>query len=220
MDLEAVENQDLKNETVAVSAEEGNLIAENTQPMCFKTRFEDYMLMYADKKTAAEYFAAHQGWFCRCAHPMKAEYLGDNGYVLTIGRFGSFGYYVEPKIGLVLQPPENDLYITTTVPVPDYTPPGYDVDYHAQMLLKEIPAEESPTTKVITRVEWILDLSVYIKFPQFILKLSRSLLQSTGDRVLDQIVRQVSKRLTAKVLKDFHTTYNITLPDAKKLKLK
>ena len=191
---------------------EDHIIPNDVKPMCFQSHFTDYMIMYADKKTAAEYFAAHQGWFPRCAQPMKAEPLGANAYILTIGRFGSFGYKVEPKIGLELQPPVNDIYITTTVPVPDYVPPGYDVDYFAKMELTEIEVNGL----LATRVEWTLDLTVYMKFPRFILRLSKSLLQTTGDRILNQIIIQVSKRLTRKVLNDFHTTLGIVPPTSQK----
>ncbi|HEY9702061.1 MAG TPA: DUF1997 domain-containing protein [Allocoleopsis sp.] len=191
---------------------EDHIIPNDVKPMCFKSHFTDYMIMRADKQIVAEYFANHQDWFPRCAQPMKAEALGANAYILTIGRFGSFGYEVEPKIGLELQPPVNDIYITTTVPVPDYVPPGYDVDYFAQM---ELTASEE-NGLLVTRVEWTLDLTVYMKFPKFILKLSKSLLQTTGDRILNQIIIQVSKRLTQKVLNDFHTTLGIVPPTPQK----
>jgi hypothetical protein len=40
--------------------------------------------------------------------------------------------------------------------------------------------------------------------------------QSTGDRLLSQVVRQVSRRLTHKVQEDFHSSLGIPMP--KKLK--
>ena len=55
-----------------------------------------------------------------------------------------------------------------------------------------------------TKVEWDLDLSVYIQFPKFIHKLPKQVVQGTGDRALRQIVTQVSRRLTHKVQQDFH----------------
>ena len=65
---------------------------------------------------------------------------------------------------------------------------------------------------LLTWVEWELDL---VQFPRFIRRLSRSLIQSTGDRILNQIVRQVSRRLTHKVQKDFHQSLNIPFPQKK-----
>ena len=57
-------------------------------------------------------------------------------------------------------------------------------------------------------MQWTLDLGVAIHFPKFIYRLPHKLIQYTGDKVLTQIVRQVSKRLTAKVQEDFHSTVN------------
>jgi hypothetical protein len=45
-------------------------------------------------------------------------------------------------------------------------------------------------------------------FPKFIRRLPQGLIQGTGDRVLAQIVRQVSRRLTAKVQDDFHASFS------------
>jgi hypothetical protein len=152
----------------------------------FYGRYGDSMEMYAPAAAVAEYLNGHAGWFTRCAEPMKVHPLGENGYALTIGRFGAFGYEVEPKIGLELLPPD-------------------DVDYHAALQLKEDFAET-----IITKVEWELDLTVCLHFPRFIQRLPKSLIQSTGDRLLNQIVRQVSRRLTRKVQEDFHNTFGVS----------
>ncbi|MGK7872748.1 MAG: DUF1997 domain-containing protein [Xenococcaceae cyanobacterium] len=196
------------------------------EPVHFQTHFEGFMYIYTDAQTFAEYLDAHEGWFCRCAQPMKAEPLGNNGYTLTIGRFGSFGYEVEPKISVVLEPSKEGVYLMYTIPVPDYTPPGYEVDYKAWMELVEIPSEaaalgiaaaykkkgEWELPPVVTRVNWELHLKVAVKFPKFIYKLPLSLIQTTGDRLLAQILRQVSPRLTYKVQKDFHSRLNLPIP--------
>jgi len=52
---------------------------------------------------------------------------------LTIGRFGSFGYDVEPKIGLELLPPDKGVYRIKSIPVPDYVTPGYEVDFQSAL---------------------------------------------------------------------------------------
>ena len=70
---------------------------------------------------------------------------------------------------------------------------------------------KSSATKT-TRVEWQLDLTVSIQFPRFIHALPGALVQNTGDRLLRQIVRQVSNRLTRKVLEDFHRTHGLPIP--------
>jgi hypothetical protein len=190
------------------------------EAVLFKSQFVDCMEMQADAATVAQYLDQHQGWFCRCAHPMTVNPLGDNGYALTIGKFGSFGYEVEPKIGLNLLPQDQGVYRIHTLPVPDYVPPGYDVDFNAAMQLVEIPDQSINGGKgVLTRVEWQLDLVVAIQFPKFIHKLPQALIQNTGDRVLSQIVRQVSRRLTYKVQEDFHSKLGLPMPQKSKKKL-
>ncbi|MEM7727551.1 MAG: DUF1997 domain-containing protein [Cyanobacteria bacterium P01_A01_bin.45] len=186
--------------------------AELVKPYCFDGHYSDCMEMYADVPTVANYLDNHSSWFSRCAQPMKVEPLGENGYALVIGKFGSFGYEVEPKIGLELLPQDNGVYRIFTIPIPDYNPPGYDVDYHASLQLIEDKNESVTDFNLnapITRVEWELDLKVYVYFPRFIQKLPKSLIQSTGDKLLNQIVRQVSRRLTRKVQKDFHKSLGI-----------
>lgn len=198
--------------------------AEELEPFRFHGNFADCMEMYAPPEVVAEYLNAHHEWFRRCAQPMKAEPLGENGYALVIGRFGSFGYEVEPKIGLHLLPPEEGIYRIRTISIPGYVAPGYDVDFNAEMKLIEVKADSlagnteftNNLPSTITRIEWQLDLAVFIKFPRFIHRLPKSLIQSTGDRLLAQIVRQVNRRLTQKVQEDFHTSLGLLLPQKSK----
>lgn len=211
VDSQAIEIQSAMCNLEPSFMESDNLVVEadsTIEPTRFHTRFEDSMELYTDVHTVAKYLDTHQGWFCRCAHPMAAEPLGENGYSLVIGRFGAFGYEVEPKIGLELLPQDRGVYRIQTIPIPDYVAPGYEVDYKAVMELVEVPTDGL----TITRVQWQLDLAVYLRFPKFIYKLPKSAIQNTGDRLLAQIVRQVSRRLTHKVQEDFHTTLGLPLP--------
>lgn len=203
------EYQSFETKAVFSSASNPEEIAlETLTASKFHGCYSDFMEMYADSSTVAEYLNSHSSWFSRCAEPMKVEQLGENGYALTIGRFGSFGYEVEPKVGLELLPPQEDVYRIRTIPVPGYQAPGYDVDYHSSLRL----VEQSD----VTRVEWELDLTVYVHFPKFIQRLPKSLIQSTGDRLLNQIVRQVSRRLTRKVQEDFHQSNGIAFNNYQK----
>jgi hypothetical protein len=178
------------------------------EPFCFTYRFTDAMLMGADIQTVGKYLDAHRGWFTRCAQPMQVNSIGQNGYALTIGKFGSFGYIVEPKIGLELLPQESGVYRIKTVDIPEYTPPGYEVSFNAQMRL----VETVDGTQLGTKVDWDLDLHVYIQFPKFIYKLPAGVIQGTGDKVLKQIVNRVSRQLTHKVQQDFHGTLSLKIP--------
>jgi hypothetical protein len=180
-------------------------LSTNTEPIIYCSQFKDCMEMSAAAETVTAYLDLHQDWFQRCAHPMRVEAIGPNAYALGIGRFGAFGYDVEPKIGLELLPQSQGIFRIVTVPIPQAANLGYSVDFQAAMHLVESSA-------AMTRVEWHLDLTVSIQFPRFIHRLSRTLVQNTGDRLLRQIVRQVSRRLTLKVQQDFHSGLGISLP--------
>ena len=168
----------------------------------FHSHFVGAMELNAEPEMVARYLDVHQGWFCRCAHPMTVEPIGEHGYLLTIGRYGSFGFEVEPKIGLHLLPPdEKGVYRIETIAGLSEEK-GYQVDFRAALEL----VEQNETPQPSTHVEWTLELDVAIMFPKFIRRLPHALIQGTGDRLLTQIVRQVSRRLTAKVQDDFHAS--------------
>ena len=192
----------------------------------FQTHFEGYMEMYSNGETVAEYLQSHEGWFCRCAQPMKVEPYTENGYILTVGRFGALGFDVEPKIAVVLEPPQEGQYFMHTIPLPDPTFLGYEVDYQAVMTLGEISREEAgeglekvyrkqginELPERITKVQWQLNMDVAVFFPKYIHKLPQALIRKTGDRLLAEIIRQVSPRLTFKVQQDFHEGMKLPLP--------
>lgn len=195
------------------------------KPFVFKTNFQGYMEMYNPPEIVSQYLDQHHQWFRDCARPMEAEAMGDSGYTLTIGRFGSFGYEVEPKMSVIFEVNEKQQYLMYSVDVPDYEPPGYQVDYQACMELTKIATEASSaispqylrqlTTSLpseVTQVNWSLHLTVGVYFPKFIYRLPTSVIQKTGDRLLTQIVRQVSPRLTFKVQKNFHEGLNLPVP--------
>lgn len=185
------------------------------EPVRFYSQFIDFMEMYADAETVAAYLDQHSEWFRRCAAPMQVAPIGTTGYVLMVGKYGSLGFELEPKIGLDLLPGAAGVYRIETIPVPDYTPQGYDVDFKAAMELVEHDRSVDDDAEVpnrLTRVQWQLDLVVSIQFPKFIQALPTNLVHSTGETLLRQIVRQVSRRLTHKVQEDFHSTRNLTLP--------
>lgn len=160
----------------------------------------------------ASYLDIHQDWFQRCAQPMQADPIDAQSYAITVGHFGAFDYYVDPKIGLELLPADQGVYRIRSVPVPDYQPPGYAVDFQASMQLVAAPPNPKAPEPTATHVTWTLDLAVDVWFPRFIRLLPQGLIQGTGDRLLAQIVRQVSRRLTAKVQTDFHQSRQLPLP--------
>ncbi|MBD2090105.1 DUF1997 domain-containing protein [Microcoleus sp. FACHB-1515] len=177
----------------------------SSEPTLFHGYYANCMEMNASVPTVLEYMNAHRDWFPRCAHPMAVEPLSTNGYALTIGQFGAFGYEVEPKIGLELLPQDHCIYHIQTISIPNYEFQGYSVDFQATMLFTESEPQQ-------TRIDWELNLEVAIHFPRFIHALPKSLVRSTGDRLLNQVVREVSRRLTRKVQQDFHTSIGLPMP--------
>ncbi len=212
MEQPAVVNQEQQwRSAQTVTADQHESLAavdKKVDKTIFANRFADQMSMNADIKTVAQYLDQHPDWFTRCAQPMQVESLSANGYAITIGRFNSFGYVVEPKVGLELLPQSQDIYPIKTINIPDYQAPGYEVDFDAEMRLVEVVKAD----QLMTQIEWNLNLEVAIQFPKFIHKLPRTVIQKTGDNLLKQIVRQVSKRLTQRVQKDFHGQAGLAIP--------
>lgn len=184
--------------------------AKGFAPSRFSNHFVGYMDMYADAATAIAYLDAHQGWFCRCAHPLKVKAISSNAYALGIGHIGALGYKVDPRIGLDLLPQTEGVYRIRSIPLPDQEPQVYDVDFQAVMILKEQPADENGA--VMTSVEWQLDLTVSIQLPRFVQVFAPHVLQKTGDSVLAHVVKSISQTLTAKVQADFHKTIGVAMP--------
>ena len=180
----------------------------------FRNEFVGLMDLFADRQTVMQYLDRHQGWFCRCAHPFQAEPIGENGYAIGVGRIGAFGFKVDPRVGLHLLPQAEGVYRIVTIPIPDQEPQGYEVDFQAEMYLKEeaVPPEYECPIELMTKVEWHLLLTVSLRFPRFIHRLPAETIQSTGDNILAMIVRQVSNSLTRKVQRDFHRTHGIEVP--------
>lgn len=171
----AVRQQLLLTKNTQISS--GELEKSATKPVYFQANFAGYMDMHSDASKVADYLANHQDWFCSCATPMKTELLGNNAYILAIGRRGALGYQVETKIAIVLEPEINGRYLMQSIPVPDYNPSGYDVNYQGTMELVEVPAVGD---EVKTKINWQMHLGVRVRFPQFVYKLPLSLIQTTG----------------------------------------
>ena len=173
----------------------------------YASAFADVMEMRAASSVVADYLDHHEGWFRRCAAPMTVQPIGTHGYSLTLGTFGNFGFEVEPTIGLELLPQDQGLYRIITVANHGNDPnlDGlYDVEFNASLQLDE--------TSTLTLVRWQLDLSVWIRLPGVITLLPEGLVQSSGDHLLRQIVRQISRRLTWKVQEDFHAGHDLECP--------
>ncbi|MEO0395354.1 MAG: DUF1997 domain-containing protein [Cyanobacteria bacterium P01_A01_bin.137] len=221
MDLSSAQySQSLASSTPQVSTTPDHLVNDDrenlqaSETIIFEGYYVGNMEMFADINTVAHYLDSHQGWFTRCAQPMDVKPIGHNGYAISLGRFGSLNFQIQPKIGLHLLPQNQGVYRIETIPVPGHEPEGYDVDFKAAMSLAEKQQQELPVGQA-THVEWELNLQTKVQMPKFIQALPQSLVKSSGDKLLNQIVRQISKRLTYKVQEDFHTMMNLPLPGRK-----
>ena len=159
---------------------------------------------------------------------MTVDSLDRDAYLLTLGRFGNFGFEVEPTIALELLPQDNGVYEIVTLPIPEQSPSLqglYDVDFNASLRLDEtdlqalsaagaveVSNEEVDRLMAHTLVRWQLDLAVWIRLPSMLNLLPERLVQSSGDHLLKQIVRQISRKLTWKVQEDFHANHGIPCP--------
>ena len=184
---------------------------QDPQVRCYRSHFSDCMEMRASPAVVARHLDRHADWFRRCAAPMQVEALDAQTYALTLGRFGNFGFEVEPTIALRLLPGHEGTYAIETVTQPDRDPALaalYDVDFQAGLTLNDDTHQGLPTTCV----RWELDLSIWISLPKVITMLPEGLVQSSGDRLLRQIVRQISRRLTWKVQEDFHGSHGLVCP--------
>lgn len=198
------------------SATAKGLLRQSDDPRvrCYGSHFADVMEMRDERRAVARYLDHHDGWFRRCAAPMQVLPLGRNGYVLTLGRFGNFGFEVEPTIGLELLPQSEGVYRIVTVPLAGgdgALNEIYDVEFNASLQL-EGPEGEAGGKGTLTVVRWELDLNVWIRLPAVIGLLPEGLVQSSGDHLLRQIVRQISRKLTWKVQEDFHATHDLPCP--------
>lgn len=216
--LEYATSEDLVLDSTFENSETAAVDSKVYAPSQFRNHFVGYMDLYADAAEAIAYLDAHQGWFCRCAQPLKVKPISRNAYALGIGHVGALGYKVDPRIGLDLLPQKEGVYRIQSIPLPDQEPQAYEVDFQAVMILKEQPAPEEGGT-VMTSVEWQLDLTVTMPLPRFVQVVPQNVLQKTGDSVLAHVVKSISQSLTAKVQADFHKTVGVSVPkNAKKRK--
>ncbi len=194
----------------------------------YASHFADLMEMRAPADVVGRYLDRHEDWFRRCAAPMTVASLDRDAYLLTLGRFGNFGFEVEPTIALELLPQENGVYEIVTLPISEQSASLqrlYDVDFNASLRLDETDAQTLGTARPLevsneevdrlmahTLVRWQLDLAVWIRLPSMLTLLPEGLVQSSGDHLLKQIVRQISRKLTWKVQEDFHANHGIPCP--------
>lgn len=221
-----IPSENPENNSIVNAFSDEKLEINSQNPISFQSSFCGIVEMYSDEDTVTNYLNDHQGWFVRCASPMKAEPFGDNGYTLIIGNYGAFGYNVNPQMSVILESSQSKYYSMYSVNNPDFNYSGYEVDYRSNMSIESIPLCQASVgiEKVysqygknflpenITKINWHLDLQVKVRFPPFIYKIPMSIIQNTGDRLLSQIIKQISPHLSYKMQKDFHCRFDLPIP--------
>ena len=215
-ELQSLASPDLQ---LGAGAPRSHLLRHSHDPRVrrYSSQFADLMEMRAPTGVVSTYLDRHEGWFRRCAAPMNVTPLGHNGYALTLGRFGNFGFEVEPTISLELLPQCEGVYRILTVPqagaaMGTVDEQLYDVEFNASLELEQGRIDPAGSAQFCTDVRWQLDLSVWIKLPSVITMLPDGLVQTSGEHLLRQIVRQISRRLTWKVQEDFHASHGLECP--------
>ena len=189
----------------------------NNDPLHCHAAFAGVMEMGSDSQTVIDYLKQHQQWFPDCAKPMTVEPIGDNGYLLSLGRFGALGFHLDIKVALGMEFLETGKFGMRSLSLPEVSPTAYDVDYKATLELREVNPTEtnescSSLAKAITQLVWDLKLNIAVQLPKFIRKLPLSLVQKAANRLLCKIVSQISPHLTKRVQQDFHRRFQLPIP--------
>jgi len=174
--------------------------------MRFQTQLNDQVVIACSSSFAYWYLQWHSVWFPNCAKPMQTKLIRHNAYQLTVGRFGAFGYQVEPRINLQMTP-FLDSFRISTLPLQD-DGQLYEVDFQAEMAIVPIDSHRC-------QINWELNLVVEIPFPDFINAMPQKLIQKTGDRLLARVVREISKSVNEKIAVDFAAAYLTEFMDIK-----
>ena len=66
--------------------------SDDPQVRRYASAFADVMEMRGSAGLVSDYLDDHGSWFRRCAAPMTVEAIGSQGYTLTLGTFGNFGF--------------------------------------------------------------------------------------------------------------------------------
>ena len=155
----------------------------------------------------AAYLDDHQELVPRCASPMQVEAIDQKSYSLTLGRFGNFGFEVEPTIAL--RSCRSRKGSTGSKPCRRAASP-----WPAGSLRRRLPrpgCAGSPKQDTPHRAMGS-GSQASGSAAQGDHHAAGSVVQSSGDHLLRQIVRQISRRLTWKVQEDFHATHGLSCP--------
>ncbi len=162
--------------------------------------------LQTDRFTLAHYLHHHAEWIERCFKPLKVFPLSPETYKLQFFRIGGLGFELEPCFGIKIWPEQNSVFRLSSIELPEEEGLPYSVDCLSYFRLEELDPE--PLQEPLTRVHWDLKLDIWMQLPGFLQALPYSLVYRVGARVVNQVTRSMSDRLTHNVCTDFYRSVN------------
>ncbi|MEN9205145.1 MAG: DUF1997 domain-containing protein [Thermostichales cyanobacterium DRC_bins_46] len=148
----------------------------------------------------AGYLRHHQEWIHRCFKPLKVQPLGNADYRLQFFRIGGLGFELEPHFAITIWEDPLHCFRLTSLALPEDASLPYQVDCQASFRIEQHSSDPQP----LTRVYWDLTLKIDLELPGFLQVLPRPLVQKVGIKVVNQVTRSMSDRLTHNVCTDFY----------------
>jgi len=148
----------------------------------------------------AKYLRHHHQWIHRCFKPLTVQPLGGADYRLQFFRIGGLGFELEPHFAITIWEEPQHCFRLASLNLPEDQSLPYRVDCQATFRIEQLALDPTP----IARVYWGLLLKIDIELPGFLQVLSRSLVQKVGIKVVNQVTRSMSDRLTHNVCTDFY----------------
>ncbi|MDX2273148.1 MAG: DUF1997 domain-containing protein [Cyanobacteriota bacterium] len=159
-----------------------------------------------DVQALAHYLNHHQSWIHHCFKPLQVEALSEDTYRLQFFRIGGMGFELEPCFGVKIWPEDQQVFRLSSIELPSDAELPYKVDCQSYFQLEALP--DAGNSAPQTRVHWDLKLRIGMELPGFLLALPRKLVHKVGSRVVNQVTRSMSDRLTHNVCTDFYKSIN------------
>lgn len=155
-----------------------------------------------DRLTLAHYLHDHAEWIERCFKPLKVFPLSPETYKLQFFRIGGLGFELEPCFGVKIWPEQDSVFWLSSIDLPEEEGLPYSVDCLSYFRLEELDLDSHHGP--LTRVHWDLKLDIWMQLPGFLQALPYPLVYRVGARVVNQVTRSMSDRLTHNVCTDFY----------------
>ncbi len=154
--------------------------------------------METEREPLAAYLQEHQEWIDRCFKPLKVFPLSESTYKLQFFRIGGLGFELEPCFGVKIWSEENYMFRLSSIELPSDADLPYTVDCQSFFQLQDLP------TAGMTRVNWDLELDIWMELPRFLAAFPYNLVYNVGAQVVRQVTRRMSDRLTHNVCTDYY----------------